>query len=487
MHRAVLALLMLSAGLSTARSDDDDTRFLLQRSEQAQQQRLEAQPLIPVPGTLVYEGQRYHVPDRLDALEPAIYIAINTQQWSQLPDFIERYQQLPGHRPGLALMASGLLARFLGDYAEASHDLERAQQLEPSDLRIRLELARAWFEDQQNGRARAAFASLSQTALPEQAQRLVTEYRQALDNRDQWHGSAAFGWGHNDNINQANGSRQCQVHLAGLDLCLFERVMPEPVSSSMLAYELAMERRIHLSGHHNVLLRPFTYGNQYSRDVDGPIRDYSYNLSRVQGGYQYLDARRSLSLAPYLEYSYRNHHDNYLAHGVQLEARQALGQRWQVGAALDARRYRYSGAGQRTDMNHELYQADLYATYQASSHSTLYGGLTLSRNRYPLDVASSQDWALRAGVYQSLGGPGDFYLNAMAIYRNSRSEAFDYFLGARRHDHQQVYMLTLGASAWQIAGLVPELRLRHSQTQSNLDWAYRHRQNEVALMLRKNF
>ncbi|MCM8566973.1 surface lipoprotein assembly modifier, partial [Thauera linaloolentis] len=65
--------------------------------------------------------------------------------------------------------------------------------------------------------------------------------------------------------------------------------------------------------------------------------------------------------------------------------------------------------------------------------------------------------------------------------------AFDGFLGARRHDRQQVYIVSLGANGWKIAGLVPELRVRHSRNRSNLDWAFGFRQTEASIMLRHSF
>lgn len=50
-----------------------------------------------------------------------------------------------------------------------------------------------------------------------------------------------------------------------------------------------------------------------------------------------------------------------------------------------------------------------------------------------------------------------------------------------------MYILSAGVNAWQVAGLVPELRVRHSINHSNLDWAFGFEQTEVSLMLRKSF
>lgn len=488
-YPAVWLLLLASLAVPAVWADDDDTRFLLDQTRRATEQKAQAeQQLAPPPGTLLYEGQVYQVADRLDALEPAIYIAINGNQWTQLPDFIARYQALPGHRPALVAMAQALLARNQGDYPLALQRMQAANEAEPHDARIRLELARLWFEDNQDGNASAGFERLLGAGLPPYAQMLVQQYQQALDRRGDWHGSAALGWGYNDNINQANGYRSCLSQFMGI--CLFERRMPEAIGSQMVNYELALQRRFNLFGNHNLQLRPVSYGNYYSASDDSQssrIRDYSNNLALLQMGYQYLNARDSISVTPYLEHYYRNRHGEYLAHGLQLEWRRALNQRWQVGTSLDAKRYEYSARGQLTGADHEQYQWGLFASFMPQPQTSLYGGANLSRKRYEVDQASLRDWSVRLGIYHAFAGEAGLYANLLGIYRVSRSEAFDTFLGERRHDKQQVYILGIGANGWKLAGLTPELRLRHSINESNLDWAFGFRQTEVSMMLRKDF
>lgn len=484
-------LLLAWCLLPAARADDDDTRFLLDQTQRSSEQKAQAeQQLAPAPGTLLYEGQVYQVPDQLQALEPALYIAINSNQWTQLPDFIARYRQLPGHRPALVAMAESLLARFQGDYPLALQRMQEASAAEPQDVRIRLELARLWFEDNQDARARAGFDGLLGAGLPPYALMLVQQYQEALDSRSEWHGSGALGWGYNDNINQANGYRRCESYIAALGICAFERVMPEAIGSETVNYELSLQRRFNLGGNHNLQLRPLSYGNYYSRTDDrqnASIRDYSNNLGLLQVGYQYLNARDSLSFTPYLEHYYRNRHSDYLAHGLQLEWRRALDARWQVGTTLDAKRFEYSARGLRTGADYDQYQWGLFGAFMPAPTTSLYGGFNLSRKRYELDQASSRDWSVRAGLYHIFDGEPGLYLNALGIYRITRNEAFDAFLGERRRDRQQVYILGVGANGWKLGGLTPELRVRHSINDSNLDWAFGFRQTEVSLMLRKDF
>lgn len=471
------------------RADDDDTRFLQDQTRRTlEQQTRGEEELAAPPGTLMYEGQRYQVPTTLAALTPAIYVAINTNQWLQLPDFIARYRTLPEHRPALVAMAESLLARFHGDYPRALQRMEKASGLEPDDARIRLELARLWFEDYQEQRAREGFARALSAGLPAQAELLVDQYRQALDMRAGWHGSTAFGLGYNDNINQGNGYYSCLTELAGL--CLFERNMPDPIDSEMATYEMSLQRRVNLAGNHNLQFRPVSYGSYYSQtnpSASASIKDYSTNLALLQAGYQYRNARSSISLTPYLEHYYRNGASEYLAHGLELEWTHALNPQWQVGTSLDAKRHEYTSKGEALGTDYARYHWDVNAAYSPSPGASVYGGVTLSRRRYEADQASSKDWAVRGGVYHAFPGSTGLFVNALGIYRESRSEAYDFFLGERRHDTQQVYILSAGARGLKFAGLTPELRVRHSINHSNLEWAFGFKQTELSLMLRRNF
>lgn len=487
--RAAWLLSLVCLAVPMAQADDDDTFFLREQARRAVEQQTQGEEqLAAPPGTLLYEGQRYQVPDQLDALTTAIYVAINTQQWTQLPDFIRRYQQLPGHRPALVAMAESLLARFNGDYPLALQRMEQASELEPKDARILLEQARLWFEDYQESRARDGFLRAVDAGLPLDAQALVQQYLQAIDIRGGWHGSVAFGMGYNDNINQANGYYSCLSSFAGF--CLFERQMPEAIHSEMFNYELSLQRRFNLSGNHNLVLRPTSYGSYYPNtnpSETATLKDYSTNLAQLQFGYQYLDSRDNVSVTPYLEHFYRNRETEYVAHGLQVEWRRTLNRQWQISNRLDAKRHEYTPAGERLGADFKQYQWDMTVSYMPRADTSLYGGVTLGRRKYEIEQASSKDWAVRGGVYHSFAGKPGFYVNVLGIYRELRNDAYDFFLGDRRDDKQQVYIASLGAEGWKIAGLSPELRVRYSKNRSNLDWAFGFEQTEASLMLRRNF
>jgi len=490
LRRAVtLCLWLICLPLSLAHADDDDTRFLLDRTRRAAEQRLQPlTPLVAPPGMVVHEGKIYEVRNYVQDLEPAIYIALNTGQWDRLVEFISRYRLLRDHRPEVVDMAEGLLARHRGDYGLALTHLNRAHAAAPDDARIRLELARLQFEDNRDADARTTFELARSGALPDYGRELTAQYLSALDARAGWHGNLAFGTGYNNNINQANGARDCLSEFWGI--CLFERKMPDPIGATLLNYELVLERRFNLGGNHNLLVRPIGYGSRYRHGdplAQMGVKGYSSNTTLLYLGYQYRDVRHSVSVLPYMEHYYRDGYTNYLTPGLQLEWRHALNNRWQIGGALDTRRYRHKDRALRIANDYSQYQASLFASYMPAPTTSIYGNIDATRRKYAVAQASSRDLAVRAGVYYSFVGSPGVYLNAMGIYRLSRNDAYSGFLGARRRDKQQVYIVSLGANNWKIGGMTPELRYRRSVNRSNLAWAYSFKQNEVSLMLRKAF
>lgn len=127
------------------------------------------------------------------------------------------------------------------------------------------------------------------------------------------------------------------------------------------------------------------------------------------------------------------------AHVVQLDAQFVVGSRWRLGTSANAKRYAYTAQGQRTSgSDYSQYQVGLSASYALDARSMVYGGLDLGRKRYPVAQASSREHALRAGVYRSFEGSAGLFVNAMGIWRRSRNDALDGFLGERRSDRQQV-------------------------------------------------
>ena len=78
-------------------------------------------------------------------------------------------------------------------------------------------------------------------------------------------------------------------------------------------------------------------------------------------------------------------------------------------------------------------------------------------------------------------------LSLIGLYRSTRYDEPDAFLGGLRKDRQQIYIANLGMPRLAFAGIVPSLYAKRTVMDSTIDWAYSYRQTEVALKFEKTF
>lgn len=484
---ALCWLLFLSCA-APARADENDTRLLLDNASRVirQQEMPDWQPLRPLHDlTITINGQTYRVNKTLSDLEPALYVAINTGQWQSVRELAAQYRLLPGYKPHLALMAEGLAARRAGDYAAAVDTLEQAHRADPDDMRVQMELARVYAEDNQDREARRMFERALSNSLPPETRRLLQNYVDIVDRRGAWQGSVAVGVGRSDNINQANGYEHCALAFA--DLCMARLKLPDPIASSFVNYDLVLSKRIPLAGHHNLLIRPVSYGTHYrERDPDNPVlEDYSDNTSILYLGYQFASARHTANLTPYFENYRRNGDTTYHASGLQADWSYFLTPSLKLGVQAGTKRYRHRGPDRRYFADYTQNTAGVAVTYYPDHRTSLYTGADFYRKKYSTTVDSSKEAVLRAGVFRQFE-TGGIFANLLMLYRRFENDDYNFFYGVQREDTQRIFVATLGSTRLSIRGAYPELRFKHTENRSSTIF-HGYRQSEVSLQLRKNF
>lgn len=487
-RRAAAWLLLAMLAAPAAQADDDDTRRLLDDASRTMEQfeRPEWTPLQPQGElSVIVDGQPYRLERTLQDLEPALYIAINTGQWNTVRALVEAYRQLDGHEPHLALMAEGLAARHAGDYGAAIERLERAHDAAPDDMRTQMELARAYAEDNQDHEARRLFERALSNSLPADTRDLLQQYVDAVDERGRWQGSMALGVGYSDNVNQANGYRQCAWDFAGH--CLGWLELPEPMDSPFMRYDLVASKRIALGGHHNLLIRPVSHGTLYREraEASATLENYSDNTSLLYLGYQFANARLTANLLPYVENYYRNGRTSYRTPGLQTNWRYFLIPKLRLSLQAGIKRLHYRGEDSELYADYTRKTSSLTAAYYLGDSTQLYGGIDFHRNDYANEVHSSEERAFRAGVFHRRQDIGVF-ANLMVQRKHFENDAHNFFYGVRREDTQDAVIATLGFPKLSIFDAYPELRFKHVDNDSNTIH-HGYRQNEVTLQWRLNF
>lgn len=489
----VRLVLMLAFTLlaGAAGADEDDTRRLLNKIDRTVNERershlIELDPATDDSSLITIEGRTYNVQNTLEDLGPAIYVTLNLQQWPKVRQFVERYRQLPGHEEKVVLMAEGMLARQEKRYGRAIAHLRAAVAMDPAFVRAKLELARALFEDNQSREAKVLFDEVAASAVPEQVIPVLEGYQGALQERRSWHGSVALGAGYNSNVNQANGMTTHTDVCDFFGCYRFSRKMPEPIKSSSLVYDAVAERRFQIDGHHHVLVRGLSYGNYYHRHKeDEPETYYDENTSVIYAGYNYLSALNDVSVSPLFESYYGDRHNKYQASGLRLEWKHTLTERLQLSLQGQQKHFRFQGEERDYFENYDERVVGGSASYLLGGQTLVYGGLTYTRRTQPQESASNKEYMASLGLYRMFDV--GMNLNATALYRRTRYDEPDYFLGGLREDRQQIYIANLAMPRFKVAGVVPNLYVKRTINVSTIDWAYQYRQTEVALKLEKSF
>lgn len=435
-------------------------------------------------GYIRINGQIYAVGNTADELESALYHAINHRQWHKTAQFAARYAVLPEHKPALLQLAAGLQAREAGDYTQAAAALERAATAEPDNVRIGLERARVYTENNQNREAAALFRQVLNSNIPTETRALVEQYLHELNKRSSWHGQLSLAYGYNDNINQGTGLQQCVWNVA--DMCVMKRSLPKPLASTLWQYSATAMRTLPLSGHHGLHLRALAYGTHYRRkDPQQPLApDYGYDTAALYAGYDYADARNHVSLLPYIEYDRRNGHTHYHAWGAEAEWSRNLSPSWLISMRGAAKRYGFSSQSSLYFADYTQYEAGLSAEWTAGKNWGLFAHWDGTRKVYA-GAAGSKEFAVRVGAYKLFDNGA--YANLMLMHRRSRDDEAGFISnGERRFDRQNTVMAAVGLTNWQYRGIYPELRWQHTHNRSNAD-VYRYRQNEAVLSLRYRF
>lgn len=493
--RHSLAIILLCF-LHPAQADDDDTRLLLNKIDRSTAARershlVEDTPPGIDPGSLITIGETtYHVENTLEDLGPAIYVSMNLRQWHKLRQFVEKYRNLPGHEEGLVLLAEGMLDRENRDYVAASEKLDAALIAKPDFVRAKLELARIHFENHKSQEARELFDQVSTSGIPDEVRPVIEGFQRALRERDTWHGSLSLGLGYSSNINQGNGKVLVSETCIPVFGCFMtRRRMDEPIKSSMLTYDLTLNRRLQLDGHHNLLLRGISYGKlpeQYKDETVNLARAYyDESTSIVYAGYNYMSALHDFSLTPLFEHHYGNRHSRYQAVGLRLDWKYNLRADTQVGVNAQHKHFRFQGRERQYFDDYDERQFGLFASRVLDPKTVVYGGLNFTRKSFPQAVASSKEYMGNLGVYRMFDA--GFTVNATALYRHIRNDEGSQLMGGRREDDQQIYILNIGMPRFEFNGITPNLYLKHTINDSSIDWAYAYRQSEVVLKFEKNF
>ncbi|MBD2813242.1 DUF560 domain-containing protein [Xenorhabdus sp. Flor] len=467
-------------------ADDEDTSRKIWQEAQHNQQEKETNLITPDPvfiennsSLIVINGQPFQVENNINDIGQALFLAVNHQQWSDVRRFLAAYLKLPDYDVMLVNFAQGGLARLDGNLDLAAYHYQQILNQQPDFPRVKLELARAYFEDHKNREAEELFTELYEAKkLPEVVLKNINSYLEAISLRNSWRGSFSAGYAYNDNVNMSSNQRGTCLYNISADKCL-KRQVPKAIKAWGMSYDATLSRRYQLIGHHGIFGRGLIYGENY-RDY----HDENENTFQLIGGYSYKNRKHDISFGPVFEYKQHAGDTFYRATGLKTEWRWGITSQTTLNVELEHKQLRHQQHYRRKDG--ELTSSYLTLSHAINKEFILFGGgdwVYRDNDLYPVD--RYQQWGARAGIagqiYPGING------SLFATLRDRRFGAYSPMLRARRQDAEQIYTAVIKVPAAEILGMTPSVTFRHRRNHSNVDWLYSFNKNEVLIRLEKYF
>lgn len=484
----ILLTALMALCLSLPVYADEDTNRKIWQEAQHNQQENEADLITPEPifiedgaSSIVINGQTFQVENNLNNIGQALYLATNHRQWPDVRRFLTAYQKLSGHDVMLVSFAQGGLARFEGDLDLAAYHYQKLLNQQPDFTRIKLELARVYFENHKNREAEQLFVGLSeQNPLPETVLKNINSYLKAIALRSDWRGSFSVGYAYNDNVNMSPDQEPTCLTYKPDGGCYEELHIPKAIKKWGMSYDATLSRRYQLSGHHGIFGRGLIYGENY-RDY----HDENENTFLLVSGYNYKSRNHDFSFGPLFEYKQRAGDTYYRATGVKTEWRQTFSPKTALNIELEHKQLRHQ-------QRYHWKNGDLSSSYLTLSHAiskefVVFGGGDWVYRDNPQPADRYQQWGIRAGIsgqiYPGING------SLSATLRERRFGAYNPILYARRQDNEQIYTAVIKVPAAEILGMTPSITFRHRRNHSSVNWRYNYNynKNEVLLRLEKYF
>ncbi|MCU4675292.1 surface lipoprotein assembly modifier [Catenovulum sp. 2E275] len=473
----------------SSHADDQDTalrlnqRLELEANQQERQILKDEDYLKGERPTLTINGKTYTIRHEVNDVGRALYLSVQQKQWSAVVYFLNEYLMFENSDPMLVAYAQGSLARLQGFMDQAEAEFKILLEIQPDFLLGQLELARVLFENRKDSESQAMLTQVFTSLNPDDPRQqgvltTVERFLQAVDKRQSWQGSIAAGPVWSDNLNQTSESYTCLYYYD--ETCVYERETPSAIQAHGLGYELSLNKRFALSGHHGMYVRSVWFGQNYK-----DYAHYNENQLSTQFGYSYHNMRNQYAIAPSFEFSHYGNNSLYGAWGVHGEWLHYLTDKVMFKLEADYKDQRYRKDNLADQYNGGIWSGFATAWYALPNDWMVFGGLDYSRKKAQVDQLAYQQTGIRTGLAKTFNQG----INAVLFtaLRERDHDEYSAIFEQKRRDIEQNYTLIVRFPKFRFYGLEPNLTLKHRKVRSNVDWLYSHNRNSISFKLEKKF
>ena len=399
--------------------------------------------------------------------------AVEQQAWDMVAHLIPLYAQVSPRDETLLSFARARLAHARGQYGQAIDAYRAILTDQPTLTPIRLYLAQALFENQQNEAAVFQFEKIRAERPPAEVVQTVEQYLTAIRRRNAWRVDGWLNYLNDDNVNNASKQRVISVDGQATNLMLTPDSLPKKAQG--LGYGVNLARDVYLSDQNaitgSVSVNGKSYWNQH---------DYDNVIARANLGYQRQTARYYAAAVPFYQQRWFGNRAYSHTYGLRLSGSYIVKPDWQVGGAYEYGRNRYDS---RSYLDGDYHFVSFSTSHALNPTTQLVFGMDVTRDQ--TQDASDSSWrtGMRAGVTHDFAS--GFSAQVQGSIARKRFDEPNLFQ-VRRDEREYNGTLTLWNRRWYLWGVMPKLNFEAQKTTSNIS-LYAYQKQRVYLSLDRRF
>ncbi|RDE97054.1 DUF560 domain-containing protein [Aggregatibacter aphrophilus] len=423
-----------------------------------------------------------HLQNNPKLIEPLLSENLYRLTAEELLTLINIYQTFPQYNERLFLFAKGRTAFLQQNYDEAIKLYRKVLSENPTLNPVRIELAIALFNQQQDSAAQLQFEkSKSESNLPDSVLQLINEYLKALKIRQGWQIDLSFHYLRDKNVNNATNSEHIALSNKAT-LTKSEKMRPQ--SAHGVAYNLGISRDVNLVSSHYLSASNKLWGKNYWDN-----HEYDDISNRILIGYTYKTATQTLKVRPFYERRWYGNHRYRWNNGILLEYSHWLNQNWQFSHVVEMAKQHYF-SDSVLNGNLKLFSSTLI--WHPNPKQVFYLGGDFVAERTRVKQYGSDSKGIRLGLGQEWIGGFSSQIGLSAIKREYKDIAklgnlTIFSFGKNREDKIYSATILLWKRDWHIWGITPKLQFIWKKQHSNIPQMYSYTQKNFNLVFERTF
>ncbi|MDR1064033.1 MAG: surface lipoprotein assembly modifier [Azoarcus sp.] len=374
----------------------------------------------------------------------------------------------------------GQILIFWGRYREAIHYFVDILNRKPDLPRVRLELARAYFLDDNYADATFQFELLKGGALPPEVIANVDVFLDAIRRKKSWTLDFSMTPVWDSNINQASGSRQECLDTVFGTLC---RPLDDKASGVGVNLSANLDYFKRFSRDWGLRASAGFYGLEHT------ARKYDDYTLYAALGPRYLWASGEASLQPMFRKRWFAGQEYSEEYGLGLDGRQILG-RLILGAGASYGRLGYDDKFMHDLLRGTRWMVGLQPRYILNDRTFVQVGLGFLRDNTRESAYTYDSQTCSLGFYRIL--PHGFSVYLEGSLTKTRYHAPQWYVTddrgigeATRKDDARGMVLALSSTRLEKYNLTPTLQYSHTRSRSNIRlWEYERNRLDLLLNLK---